>query len=111
MALLAKVFELAPRCQGMIFRDVAADFSAFGAIETANRGGFLSGYPDRTFRPHQNLTRVQAIVSLVNGLQFVGGNPNSLGVYSDRARYPQLCHRLGGKLSLGRSASSRPRHH
>jgi hypothetical protein len=35
----------------------------------------------------------------------------ALSVYSDRARYPQLCHRLGGKLSLGRSAFSCPRHH
>ena len=67
--MLAQTFELAPRRQATIFSDVVADFWAFGAIETANRDGFLFGYPDRTFRPHQNLTIVQVIVSLVNGLQ------------------------------------------
>jgi hypothetical protein len=50
----------------------------------------LAGYPDSTFRPQQNFTRVQTIVSLVNGLQFVGGNPNSLSVYVDRALIPNF---------------------
>jgi len=31
-----------------------------------------------------------AIVSLINGLQFVGGNPNSLIVYVDRAQIPSF---------------------
>jgi hypothetical protein len=48
----------------------------------------LAGYPDSTFRPQQNLTRTQTIVSLVNGLQFAGGNPNSLSVDVDRAQIP-----------------------
>ena len=89
-ALLAKAFELAPRRDATNFKDVAADFWAKAAIEKANRGGFLAGYPDITFRPNQNLTRAQAIVSLVNGLQLVGGNPNSLSVYGDRALIPSF---------------------
>ncbi|HBK96705.1 MAG TPA: hypothetical protein DD001_04935 [Microcoleaceae bacterium UBA10368] len=107
-ALLAQTFELAPRRQATIFSDVVADFWAFGAIETANRDGFLFGYPDRTFRPHQNLTIVQVIVSLVNGLQFVGGNPNSLSVYSDRSLIPSYATDLvvnypwGDRLSPAR---------
>ena len=36
------------------------------------------------------MTKVQAIVSLVNGLQFGGGNPNSLSVYVDRAQIPSF---------------------
>ena len=31
-----------------------------------------------------------AIVSLINGLQFVGGNPHSLSVYVDRAQIPSF---------------------
>ncbi|MEK0187028.1 DUF1565 domain-containing protein [Microcoleus anatoxicus] len=89
-ALLAKAFELAPRRDATNFKDVAADFWAKAAIEKANRAGFLTGYPDTTFRPNQNLTRAQAVVSLVNGLQLVGGNPNSLSVYSDRAFIPSF---------------------
>ncbi|MGE5660444.1 MAG: DUF1565 domain-containing protein [Actinomycetota bacterium] len=87
-ALLAKAFELTPRREATSFKDVAADFWAKTAIEKANRGGFMAGYPDQTFRPDQNLTRAQAIVSLINGLQLKRGTPNSLSVYSDRAQIP-----------------------
>ncbi|WP_445316034.1 DUF1565 domain-containing protein [Microcoleus vaginatus] len=89
-AVLAKAFELVPRREATVFKDVGADFWAKGAIDRANRAGFLAGYPDSTFRPEQNLTRVQAIVSLVNGLQLAGGNPNSLSVYVDRAQIPSF---------------------
>ncbi|WP_333258687.1 DUF1565 domain-containing protein [Microcoleus sp. S13_C5] len=89
-AMLAKAFELVPRREATVFKDVAGDFWAKGAIDQANRAGFLAGYPDSTFRPEQNLTRVQAIVSLVNGLQLAGGNPNSLSVYIDRAQIPSF---------------------
>jgi len=56
----------------------------------ANRAGFLAGYPDSTFRPQQNLTIAETIVSLVNRLQFAGGNPNSLSVYVDRTQIPNF---------------------
>jgi hypothetical protein len=59
-------------------------------IARANLGGFLAGYPDSTFPPQQNLTVAETIESLVNGLQFVGGNPNSLSVYVDRALIPSF---------------------
>ncbi|MEB3884745.1 DUF1565 domain-containing protein [Lyngbya sp. CCY1209] len=87
-ALLAKAFELTPIREATAFKDVAIDFWAKMAIERANRAGFLAGFPDRSFRPNQNLTRAQAIVSLINGLKLTGGNPNSLGTYTDRAQIP-----------------------
>jgi hypothetical protein len=87
-ALIAKTFQLTPKKEAVKFKDVAADFWAKSAIEQASRMGFLSGYPDGTFRPNNNLTRVQAIVSLVSGLGLTGGNPNSLQTYTDRAEIP-----------------------
>jgi hypothetical protein len=48
-------------------------------------GGFLSGFPGLKFGPNQNWTKSEAIVSLVNGLELKGGNPDSLKVYSDRS--------------------------
>ena len=65
-------------------------FGRPGAIAQANRVGFLAGYPDSRFRPLQNLTIAETIVSLVNGLQFAGGNLNSLSVYVDRSQIPSL---------------------
>ena len=89
-ALIAKSFNL-PRQVGTTggnFRDIPQNFWAAEPISKAVAMGFLSGYPDGTFRPQQNLTRVQAFVSLVNGLGLRGGNSNLLLTYRDRALIP-----------------------
>jgi parallel beta-helix repeat protein len=87
-AVIAKAYSVPVKRENQGFVDVAANFWAAGAIAKAYQMGFLAGFPDRTFRPNQNLTRIQAIVSLVNGLELTGGNPNALGVYRDRAQIP-----------------------
>src|SRR5919199_1547268 len=69
------------------FSDLGSHWAA-AAISQAAGMGFVSGFPDGTFRPLQNLTRVQALVSLVSGLGMTGGNPNLLLSYSDRAQIP-----------------------
>ncbi len=89
-AIIAKTFDL-PRQRGTgtgVFTDIPANFWALAAIRVAAGMGFISGFPDATFRPQQNLTRVQALVSLVSGLGLTGGNPNLLQFYSDRAQIP-----------------------
>ncbi|MBD2665965.1 S-layer homology domain-containing protein [Richelia sinica] len=87
-ALIAKTFQLSPSQKLNQFVDVRPDFWAASAIASAAESGFLTGFPDGTFRPGQNLTKVQALVSMVNGLNLTGGNPNVLSVYSDRAQIP-----------------------
>ncbi|GJD16432.1 beta-Ig-H3/fasciclin [Rivularia sp. IAM M-261] len=56
------------------FRDIRSNFWAAQAITTAFETGFLSGYPDNTFRPNQQITKVQAVVSLASGLGLTGGD-------------------------------------
>ncbi|MGF1522891.1 MAG: S-layer homology domain-containing protein [Leptolyngbyaceae cyanobacterium] len=70
------------------FRDVASDFWAATAIAKAQRTGFLSGYPDGTVRPNESITRIQAIVAMINGLGFTGGRVDEIGIYRDRAQVP-----------------------
>lgn len=87
-AIIAKTFVLPPSNKISNFPDVKPDFWAASAILSAANMGFISGFPDGTFRPGQNLTKIQAIVSIVNGLKISGGNPNVLTVYRDRAQIP-----------------------
>ncbi len=87
-ALVSQVFDQPLVLPEPSFEDVAADFWGRGAIAKASRMGFVSGFPDNTFRPNQNLTRVQAVVSLISGLKLTGGSPNSLLVFDDRAQIP-----------------------
>ncbi len=88
-ALIANSFDLPRKVgAGTWLKDVQSNFWAINAIQKAAAMGFISGFPDGTFRPQNNLTRIQAIVSLVSGLGLVGGNPNLLLSYSDRAAIP-----------------------
>ena len=87
-ALTTKTFQLPDSNNFNKFKDVTTDFWGAGTIVNAADGGFLGGFPDGTFRPGQNLTKVQSIVSIVNGLKYSGSNPNGLRVYQDRAQIP-----------------------
>ncbi|MEO1401346.1 MAG: S-layer homology domain-containing protein [Cyanobacteria bacterium J06635_1] len=70
------------------FVDVPNGFWAREVIYRAQAQGFLSGFPDNTFRPDAPMTRVQAIVALVSGLRLGAGQSGQLGVYQDRAQIP-----------------------
>jgi hypothetical protein len=87
-ALITKTFQLSESNQLNRFKDVKSDFWAAKAIASTAEKGFLRGFPDGTFRPQNNLTKIQALVSVVNGLNLSGGNPNVLTVYRDRAQIP-----------------------
>ncbi|MDJ0677995.1 MAG: S-layer homology domain-containing protein [Calothrix sp. MO_167.B42] len=87
-AIIAKTFQL-PIIQNVKnFIDIQAGFWAAGAISRAAGMGFISGFPDGTFRPEKNLSKIHAILALTNGLKLTGGNPNILQVYQDRAQIP-----------------------
>ncbi|NJL66960.1 MAG: S8 family serine peptidase [Microcoleus sp. SM1_3_4] len=87
-SLLVRAFNPLPKAPATNFIDVSASFWARSAIERANRGGFLSGFPGLKFGPDRNLTKADAIVSLVNGLELKGGNADNLKVYTDRSQIP-----------------------
>lgn len=52
------------------FADVPAKHWASEVIQFAYQSGFLSGYPNKIFKPEQPIPRVQALVALVNGLKY-----------------------------------------
>jgi parallel beta-helix repeat protein len=87
-AILAKTFDLPAKQAAEDFVDVPSTSWAYSAIRSAFQMGFISGFPDRTFRPDQNLTRVQGIVALLSGLGFTGGVLDTLSFYSDRVQIP-----------------------
>lgn len=87
-AILCKAFNPAPRRNPMNFVDVPDGFWAKNVIIQAYRGGFVSGFEDGTFRPTQNLTRLQTLVSVTSGLSLTGGNVSVLSVFDDRAAIP-----------------------
>ena len=71
------------------FIDIPSDFWAVKAIQIASSGGFIAGFSDRTFRPDQNVQRIQVIVSLVNGLGLVPNQNHSSLSYTDKNAIPE----------------------
>lgn len=87
-AIITKAFAPAAQKPASDFSDVARNYWAYQVIQTAYRGGFLSGYPDRTFKAQERIPRVQVLVSLASGLNLRSDNTSVLSVYQDAAQIP-----------------------
>jgi len=76
---------------GIKFTDVKPNFWANTAIQKAFTTGFMSGYSATTFRPSENISRVQILVSLSNGLGYKPAKPTdvTLKTFSDNSDIPQ----------------------
>ncbi|WP_413160605.1 WG repeat-containing protein [Capilliphycus salinus ALCB114379] len=62
--LMFNCFSKAPIIRESInFKDVAKTYWAYNAIQKATSRGFLVGYPDKTFKPDQQIPRVQTIIA------------------------------------------------
>jgi hypothetical protein len=72
------------------FTDVSATYWATLAIDAAVGTGFLTGYPNLTFQPEAEISRVQVLVALVSGLNLpeVDEPSQVLSVYKDAEEIP-----------------------
>ncbi|MEO0770954.1 MAG: S-layer homology domain-containing protein, partial [Cyanobacteria bacterium J06649_4] len=69
-AVMIQAFPDAPKVRtAPNFVDVANNFWGKAAIALAYEKGFLSGYPNNTFRPAQPISRVQAMIVIANAQQ------------------------------------------
>ncbi len=84
-AFISSVLNPVPIRPAIQFPDVPTTHWAYNAIQTAYRGGFLSGFNDGTFQPNANLTRTQSLVAISNGLKLTDGDINRLSSYYDDA--------------------------
>ena len=86
--IITKALTPASKRPSIKFKDVASNFWAYAAIQSAYQSQFVSGYPDGTFKPQQQIPRVQALVALANGLGLTANNQNILSFYTDAAQIP-----------------------
>jgi parallel beta-helix repeat protein len=88
-AMVAAAFKDRPLLRSATrFVDVPGNHWASNAITQAQRQGFLSGFPDQTFRPDQPMVRVQAVIAVAQGLKLPPAPANVLTIYRDRAQIP-----------------------
>lgn len=60
----AKGLKLPERNARQVFKDVKSDFWAAKYIEVAQMNGLVEGYPDKSFRPNNRISRVEGIAVL-----------------------------------------------
>ncbi len=88
-ALLNRAFSLEPATSTRKFKDVPKKFWATEVIQKAVSSGFMIGYPNGTFAPKQNITRIQSLVALVNGSKLEpSGTLDLNGVFGDASQVP-----------------------
>lgn len=87
-AIVNKAFNPEPKRPWAEFFDVNPQFWGYQAIQSAYRGGFLSGYPGNQFRPEQRIPRTEVLVSLSSGLELGSGERAALNKYIDAAQIP-----------------------
>ena len=90
-AMLQKAFQKAPVRNAVQFVDTPANYWGNDAIQAAYKMGFLEGYPGNVFKPDQNIPRVQALVSLADGLNLSANKttPTVLNTYfQDASQIP-----------------------
>lgn len=86
--VLAHLLNLPPERPAPAFADVPSTHWAALAIQRAYQAGLISGFGDGNFHPDQPISRVQAILSLVNGLDLPGAELSSLTLYDDKDDIP-----------------------
>jgi hypothetical protein len=72
--------------QAAVFSDIQGDANQRG-IEKLAISGVMTGFPDGTFKPGQEITRLAAVAALAKGLDVKG--TGSLPVYKDLAEIPE----------------------
>jgi hypothetical protein len=88
-ALLNRAFSLEPATTTRKFKDVPKKYWAAEVIQKAASAGFIVGYPNGTFAPKQNITRIQSLVALISGSKLEpNGTLDLNGVFGDAAQVP-----------------------
>ena len=90
-ALIRRAFPDAPEVSSKkTFRDVPPGYWAAEAIAKASSIGFLAGDPGGTFRPADNIKRIESLVSLVNGTKLTanGNTANIDELFADTPQVP-----------------------
>lgn len=85
---LQKAFTKPDQLPPKQFPDVPSPYAP--AVDKAVKSNFMTGYPDGTFRPEQQVSRVEAVNSMVKGLGIqTPANPEAvLQPYQDNAEIP-----------------------
>lgn len=83
------------------FKDVNKDSAASGYIASAVAKGYITGYADGTFRPHQILTRGDMAMILSRALDLRLGSMQNFKDVSERMKASEAIYNIAGEFITG----------
>ena len=98
-AIITSTFHQIPQRREYIpFVDVPNNHWAFSAIKKSYETVFISGFPNRQFRPSNRITRANTLVSIISGLGFTSSVDSDLlsvlpQIYRDYNKIPDYAKR------------------
>jgi hypothetical protein len=92
-SIIGKAFTPSPKQGSVNFTDVSNNYWAYQAIQTAVKGGFLTGYPNGLFLPNQRISKVEMLVALANGLGLKAEDTKIISKYPDAKDVPSYAQR------------------
>lgn len=88
--VLAQVFPSRRSVQALPFSDLSAQHWAAAAIAQVTGQGFLRGYPHGQFQPERSISRLEMLLALATGLNYVpqGSVDRLMAYYNDYSLVP-----------------------
>ena len=99
-----KAYAKPSQMQPIAFTDVRQGDWRLPAIDQAVKMNFMSGYPDKTFRPTQKVSRMEAAVSMARGLALPipSDTETILQSYPDQDQIPEWARsRIAAAIQAG----------
>lgn len=101
--IVSRTFNLVADKETLAFSDVGNDYWAREPIEEVVKGGFMTGFPDDTFKPDAPVTRIQSLTTLVTGLGIAAPTnvQAALSRYGDANAIPNWANEKAAAATAG----------
>jgi uncharacterized repeat protein (TIGR02059 family) len=83
VALVNRAFDIPNQNLTSSFSDIKASDWFYSDVISGQAAGYISGYPDGTFRPNNPITRQEAASLITNLLDLNPGNTNAINAFTD----------------------------
>jgi uncharacterized repeat protein (TIGR02059 family) len=84
VTLVNRAFDIPDNNSTSSFSDVKPSDWFYGDVMSGQAAGYISGYPDGTFRPNNPITRQEAAALITNLLDLDPGDANAINAFADK---------------------------
>ncbi|NMM49977.1 S-layer homology domain-containing protein [Marinigracilibium pacificum] len=96
-----------PDFQNRSFTDISSHWAKSHILKVA-RAGYLSGYPDGTFRPDQRISKYQMLIALASHNGLTNANESVLNYFTDYTKIPTWARKAVARAAKSKLIANYP---